>query len=44
MSDLFIFLFGLVATAVTLGPLIIAAISELRENDFPQEEKPQQRP
>jgi hypothetical protein len=33
MSDFVIFLFGLVATLFTLGPLTIAAISELREKD-----------
>ena len=33
MSDVVIFLFGLVATLFTLGPLTIAAISELREKD-----------
>ena len=33
MSDFVIFLFGLVATLFTLGPLAIAAISELREKD-----------
>jgi hypothetical protein len=33
MSDAAIFVFGLVATLFTLGPLAIAAISELREKD-----------
>jgi hypothetical protein len=33
MSDGAIFVFGLVATAFTLGPLIIAAISEVRGKD-----------
>ncbi len=43
MSDLFLFLFGTVATAVTLGPLIIAAVSELREKDSQQQPEPQQK-
>ncbi len=33
MSDGFIFIFGLVATLFTLGPLTIAAISEVRNKD-----------
>lgn len=33
MSDGFIFVFGLIAVTVAVGPLIIAAISELREKD-----------
>jgi hypothetical protein len=33
MSDATIFVFGLVATLFALGPLTIAAISELREKD-----------
>jgi hypothetical protein len=33
MSDGAIFVFGLVATIVTLGPLLIAAISEVRNKD-----------
>ena len=33
MSDGAIFVFGLLATLFALGPLAIAAISELREKD-----------
>ncbi len=33
MSDAFIFVLGLLATLATLGPLTIAAISELRGKD-----------
>lgn len=33
MSDGFIFVFGLLATIFALGPLIIAAISEVREKN-----------
>jgi hypothetical protein len=33
MSDGTIFLFGLLATLFALGPLVIAAISELREKE-----------
>jgi hypothetical protein len=33
MSDGVLFVFGLVATIFTLGPLTIAAISEMREKD-----------
>jgi hypothetical protein len=33
MSDLVLFIFGLVATIFTLGPLTIAAISEMRGKD-----------
>lgn len=33
MSDGFIFAFGLVATLFTLGPLTIAALSEVRGKD-----------
>lgn len=36
MSDLALFMFGLLATLFTLGPLAIAAISELREKDSEQ--------
>ncbi len=31
MSDLFILLFGLVATAAAIGPLILAAYLDLQE-------------
>jgi hypothetical protein len=44
MSDLAIFLFGFVATVVTLGPLLIAAISELREKESQQKPEPEQKP
>jgi hypothetical protein len=33
MSDGLLFLFGLIATILTLGPLTIAALSELRDKD-----------
>ena len=33
MSDGAIFVFGLVATLFTLGPLTIAAVSEIRNKD-----------
>jgi hypothetical protein len=33
MSDTAIFIFGFIALTFTLGPLTIAAISELREKD-----------
>jgi hypothetical protein len=33
MSDSLLFLFGLFATILTLGPLAIAALSELRDKD-----------
>jgi hypothetical protein len=33
MSDGLIFLFGLLATILTLGPLAIAALSELSDKD-----------
>jgi hypothetical protein len=36
MSDLALFVFGLIATGFTLGPLAIAALSELREKDSQQ--------
>jgi hypothetical protein len=38
MSDAAIFVFGLVATLFTLGPLIIAAISEVRGKDHQNQE------
>jgi len=33
MSDGLIFVFGLIALLVAVGPLVIAAISEVREED-----------
>jgi hypothetical protein len=33
MSDLALFVIGFIAMSFTLGPLTIAAISELREKD-----------
>lgn len=36
MSDALLFMFGLLATIFTFGPLTIAAISELREKDNQQ--------
>lgn len=33
MSDGALFVFGLIATLFAIGPLIIAAITELREKD-----------
>ncbi len=33
MSDVFTFVFGLIATILAVGPLVIAAISEMRSKD-----------
>lgn len=36
MSDLALFVFGFIAMSFTLGPLTIAAISEIRAKDSKQ--------
>ena len=36
MSDVFIFVFGLIVTAICLGPLILAAVLDQREQDKDQ--------
>jgi hypothetical protein len=33
MTDIFIFIFGLIATALAVGPLVYAAILDQREKD-----------
>jgi hypothetical protein len=37
MSDLFTFVFGFIATVLAVGPLAIAAISEMRSKNSQQE-------
>jgi hypothetical protein len=36
MSDGTLFFFGLIATLLTLGPLIVAAVSEMRDKGSKQ--------
>ena len=37
MNDIFLFVFGLIATILAVGPLAIAAVLDLRSKDADQE-------